>query len=211
MGGTRTSAEIAQAKWDRLAPRYDSMASKGAEDRWKPFKQKLFSHMQGKILFMALGTGLDIPVFPKGQDITAIDISPKMLEQAAERVAAYDGQLSAQVMDVHQMPFADCTFDQVYTSCTFCSVPDPVAGLKALHRVLKPGGQLFMFEHTSSKFTPFRQMMNLMTTLTEKIGPAMNRDTVANVRAAGFEVTEVENVFLDVVKTIRARRAEPVA
>ena len=193
-----------QAKWDRLAPRFDGMASKGAERRWKPHKQRLFAEMQGKILFMALGTGLDIPAFPLAQDITAIDISPKMLAEAQQRIAAYDGTINAQVMDVHEMPFAEASFDQVFTSCTFCSVPRPVEGLKALHRVLKPGGGLFMFEHTGSQFHPFRGMMDLMTRLSERIGPAMNRNTVANVRAAGFELREVENIFLDVVKTIKA-------
>ena len=195
---------ITQAKWDKLAPRFDGMASKGTEARWQPFKQALFSHMRGKVLFLALGTGLDIPFFPKGQDITAIDISPKMIEQARPRIAAYDGNIDAQVMDVHEMPFAENSFDQIFTSCTFCSVPRPVEGLKALYRVLKPGGEIFMFEHTGSRFYPFRQMMDLMTLLTSKIGPDMNRDTVANVKAAGFRVTEVDNIFLDVVKTIRA-------
>ncbi len=207
MTAALTPAEITRAKWDKLAPRFDSMASLGAEKRWKPFKTKLFSNMQGKILFLALGTGLDIPFFPTGQDITAIDISPKMLEEAQERIAAYDGSISVEVMDVHAMPYAEASFDQVFTSCTFCSVPDPVAGLKALHRVLKPGGQLFMFEHTGSRHFPFRQMMDFMSILSEKIGPAMNRDTVSNVKVAGFEIVEVENVFLDVVKTIKARKA----
>jgi ubiquinone/menaquinone biosynthesis C-methylase UbiE len=195
---------ITQAKWDKLAPRFDTMAAKGAEERWAPFKQALFEHMDGKILFLALGTGLDIPFFPTGQDITAIDISPKMLEEAKDRVAAYDGNIEASVMDVHEMPFEPESFDQVYTSCTFCSVPNPVEGLKALHRVLKPGGKLFMFEHTGSRIYPFKPMMDLMTQLTKRIGPDMNRTTVANVRAAGFKVTEVNNIFLDVVKTIKA-------
>lgn len=195
---------ITRAKWDKMAPRFDSMAAKGAEARWKPYKSALFSNMQGKVLFMALGTGLDIPAFPPAQDITAIDISPKMLEQAQERIAAYDGTIRAEVMDVHDMTYPEGSFNQVYTSCTFCSVPNPVEGLKAIHRVLRPGGKLFMFEHTGSKFHPFGRMMDLMTILTERIGPAMNRDTVANVRAAGFEIEEVDHVFLDVVKTIKA-------
>ncbi len=195
---------ITQAKWDKLAPRFDGMAAKGAERRWKPFKEALFDHMDGNILFLALGTGLDIPSFPTGKTITAIDISPKMIEQAQDRIAAYDGEIHAEVMDVHEMPYQADSFDQIFTSCTFCSVPDPVKGLRALYRVLKPGGRLFMFEHTGSRHYPFRQMMDLMTLLTSKIGPDMNRNTVANVSAAGFEITEVNNIFLDVVKTIKA-------
>jgi phosphatidylethanolamine/phosphatidyl-N-methylethanolamine N-methyltransferase len=194
-------------KWDRVAPTFDLMASRGAEVRWRPVKEALFQRMgSGEILFLALGTGLDIPAFPPGRRITAIDISPAMLAVAAPRVAAYDGHLMAEEMDVHDMSFAAGHFDQVFTACTFCSVPRPVDGLRALHRVLKPGGELCMFEHTGSRYYPFRAMMNLMSPLTEAIGPAMNRDTTANVLAAGFELVEVNNVFLDVVKTITARR-----
>jgi ubiquinone/menaquinone biosynthesis C-methylase UbiE len=193
-----------QAKWDRAAPNFDIMAGRGAEKRWRPFKEELFAHMDGRILFLALGTGLDIETFPSGKSITAIDISPKMLEVAQPRIAGYEGEIQAQVMDVHEMSFEDNSFDQIYTSCTFCSVPNPVAGLQSLRRVLKPGGDLFMFEHTGSKYYPFKIMMNLMTILSRQLGPDMNRHTVDNVVAAGFQVKEVNNLFLDVVKTIKA-------
>jgi ubiquinone/menaquinone biosynthesis C-methylase UbiE len=200
--------QATQDKWDNAAPLFDLMAGKGAERRWKPAKTALFSNMQGKILFLALGTGLDIETFPPGQDITAIDISPKMLEQAQPRIAAYDGTIEASVMDVHDMSFADNSFDQIFTSCTFCSVPNPVEGLKSLYRVLKPGGEIFMFEHTGSRYYPFKPMMDVMTLLSRKFGPDMNRPTVDNVKAAGFEVLEVDNLFLDVVKTIKARKPQ---
>ncbi len=193
-----------QAKWDKAAPTFDIMSGRGPEKRWRPAKEVMFRNMQGKVLFLALGTGLDIETFPPGQDITAIDISPKMLEQARPRIAAYDGTIDAQVMDVHELAFEDASFDQVFTSCTFCSVPDPVAGLRSLRRVLKPGGELFMFEHTGSKYYPFKIMMDLMTLLTRHVGPEMNRDTVRNVQAAGFQLLEVDNLFMDVVKIIKA-------
>ena len=125
-----------QKKWNRAARTYDFMTGFGPDKRWGPFKRELFGHMEGKILFLALGTGLDIQFFPSGQDITAIDISPKMLEVAADRVAAYPGKLEALQMDVHDLKFADESFDQIYTSCTFCSVPDAIGGLKSLWRVI---------------------------------------------------------------------------
>lgn len=193
-----------QRKWDKVAPKFDVMAGGGAEKRWEPAKRELFRHMDGNILFLALGTGLDIPVFPTGHHITAIDISPKMIEMAQPRIAAYDGTIEAHVMDVHDLQFDDNSFDQIYTSCTFCSVPNPIAGLTSLKRVLKPSGNLYMFEHTGSAYYPFKIMMDVMTLLTRKLGPDMNRTTVANVQAAGFTVTEVNNIYMDVVKTIKA-------
>jgi hypothetical protein len=63
-----------------------------------------------------------------------------------------------------------------------------------------------MFEHTGSRYYPFKVMMTLMTQISRKLGPDMNRTTVANVMAADFEVLEVNNLFLDVVKTIKAKK-----
>ena len=197
--------KVTQAKWDRAAASFDLMAGNGAERRWLPNKQQLFGHMQGKVLFLALGTGLDIAAFPPHQTITAIDISPEMINHAKARVGAYPGRLEVAVMDVQALEFADHSFDQVFTSCTFCSVPDPVAGLAELRRVLRPGGDLYMFEHTGSRYFPLSLMMRLMSSLSERFGPSMSRDTVQNVSAAGFEVLAVENIYLDVVKTIKAR------
>ena len=195
-------------KWDRASRSMDLMAGNGPERRWRPAKLEMFSHMRrdAEILFLALGTGLDIVCFPPGCTITAIDISPKMIEIARPKIADYDGAITAQLMDVHDMSFPDEHFDQVFTSCTFCSVPRPVDGLKALYRVMKPGAELHMFEHTGSNIFPFSLMMRLMSPLASRAGPELDRPTVDNVRAAGFEITAVNNVYLDTVKTIHARR-----
>jgi ubiquinone/menaquinone biosynthesis C-methylase UbiE len=195
--------EATRKKWDFSASFYDLLAY-GPERRWAAAKKALFAHMQGRILFVAVGTGQDIRCFPPGRDIVAIDISPRMLAKARARAVAYAGKLDLRLMDVHALEFPDHSFDQVVTSCTFCSVPGPVAGLKALRRVLKPGGTLYMFEHTGSRLFPFNLMLNIMTPLWKPIGPEMNRDTVANVRKAGFEIRQVNNIYLDVVKTIIA-------
>jgi len=199
-----------QKKWDHAARNFDLMAAYGPEWRWKPAKQRVFERMKpdANILFLALGTGLDIDCFPSGCSITAIDISPKMVEKAEQRVASYPGTMKTRVMDVHDMEFQEKSFDQVFTSCTFCSVPEPVKGLKALYRVLKPGGELHMFEHTGSRLFPFSIMMKLLTPLTRRFGPDLDRDTSANVKVAGFEITEITHVFLDTVKTIHAARPQ---
>ena len=198
--------EATARKWDRAAASFDMMNGVGPEKRWGPVKRELFARMQGEILFLAVGTGLDIAFFPPGQSITGIDISGEMLKRAEARAAAYPGAMKLQRQDVLALDFPDAHFDQVFTSCTFCSVPRPVYGLGQLLRVLKPGGELHMFEHTGSKVCVFKQVMDWMTPLSRNFGPEMNRDTVANVRAAGFAVDKVRNVYLDVVKIIHAHR-----
>jgi ubiquinone/menaquinone biosynthesis C-methylase UbiE len=196
---------MTRKKWDRAAANFDLMAGYGPEKRWEPVKRSFFSRMgEGKILFLAVGTGLDIPFFPSSKSIVGIDISSRMLDKARSRAEDYPGSIELQQMDVHEMPFADGEFDQVFTSCTFCSVPGPIKGLASLRRVMKPGSELHMFEHTGSRYFPFNLMMNLMTPLSRRFGPDMNRPTVENVEAAGFDLREVEHVYLDVVKTIHA-------
>ena len=195
-----------QEKWDRISKTFDLMSRYGPELRWRPAKERLFANMKtdARILFVALGTGLDIPCFPPDRKITAIDISPQMVARAQSRLAGYNGEIEARVADVNELDYPDEHFDQVFTSCTFCSVPNPIAGLRELRRVLKTGGDLYMFEHTGSRWFPFNAMMNLMTPITSRVGPDMNRPTADNVRRAGFELRGIDNVFLDVVKTIHA-------
>ena len=200
----------AERKWDRAAARFDVMTGLGPERRWGPIKRELFSHMgAGTILFVAAGSGLDFEHFPPGRDIFGIDISKRMLEKAGPRASLYEasgGSLELRQMDVESLEMPDGSFDQAFTSCTFCSVTRPVEGLREIFRVLRPGGDLYMFEHTGSRYFPFNLMLDAMTPLSRLVGPDLNRPTVENVTRAGFELREVKNYFLDVVKTIYATR-----
>lgn len=194
-----------QTKWDRASRTYD-LVTWGDERRLGPAKRRLFESMTGRCLMVAAGTGNDFRYFPPGLEIVAIDVSPAMVERARRRGALYHGNLTVRLMDVQALEFDDATFDTVVTACTFCSVPDPVRGLRELYRCLKPGGTLLMFEHVRSRIGPIAILQDLLTPLSRRLGPDMNRDTVGNVVRAGFELCCEENVYLDVVKAIEARR-----
>lgn len=200
--------EATQRKWDAASRSFDLLTF--ADDRrLGVHKRRLFAKVRGKTLLVAAGTGNDFKFLPPDLDLLGIDISPKMLERAERKAARYPGTIALKVMDVCHLDLPDDSVDTVATVCTFCSVPQPVVGLRELHRVLKPGGQILMFEHVRSQIAPFGVLMDLLTPLTRRFGPALNRDTVGNVEKAGFRLSRVENVYLDVVKIIEAVKTPP--
>jgi len=100
-----------QRKWDKASRTLDLFAF--AEDRrLGPHKRRLFSKMRGATLMVAAGTGNDFKFFPPDMNVVAIDISPKMLERAAPKAAAYGGSIELREMDVCALDFAEATFDR---------------------------------------------------------------------------------------------------
>ena len=193
--------------WDIRARLYD--VCEGSDLRRGAHKAALFHDMRGKVLFVAVGTGLDIKRFPPGREIVAIDISAKMLRRAEHRCKRYRGTLTMLQADALHLCFVDASFDTVVTSCTLCSVPDPVQVLRELHRVLRPGGELLMFEHVRSRNPILGRVLDVMTLWTRLWGTEMNRHTVRNAVTAGFRITRIDSVYLDIILSIHAKKVEP--
>ncbi len=188
--------------WDLRAKLYD--VCEGSQLRRGVEKARLFSRMRGDVLFLAVGTGIDITRFPEGQKIIGIDISAEMLRRAESRRRAYRGQMVCELGDAERLSFSDNSFDTVVTSCTMCSVPNPVRALKELFRVLRPGGRLLMFEHVRSRNWALGLALDAMTLWTSWLGTEMNRNTVASVQTAGFRIVRIESVYLDIILSIHA-------
>lgn len=191
------------SKWDFVAPLYNR-ATFGFEFRYKKYKTELFGKCRGKTLLVAIGTGNDLDYFREDQPLVAIDFSEKMIGQAQTRKPRHPARVDLIRTDVESLPFRSASFDSVVTSCTFCSVPNPVGGLKEIHRVLKPGGILLMFEHVRSENPLLGLMQDGMTLLTREFGPDMNRRTGRNIRLTGFRLTREFNVYLDLMKMFEA-------
>jgi ubiquinone/menaquinone biosynthesis C-methylase UbiE len=187
--------------WDLRARAYDALEA--SDLRRGPSKARLFSRIRGRTLFLGIGTGIDIRHFPPGADVTGIDLSQEMIRRAKQRCAAYPGSLKLLRMDAMHLGFRDDCFDTVVTSCTLCSVSNPAHVLAELYRVLRPGGIFLFLEHVMSTDPLLGLALNWMTLSTRRSGTAMNRDTLSAVKAVGFEIENIESVFLDIILSAR--------
>tara|TARA_Y100000294_G_scaffold131178_1_gene123508 strand:+ start:162 stop:773 length:612 start_codon:yes stop_codon:yes gene_type:complete len=196
--------QTSQKFWDNFSGKFN-LLTKFSEWRWNLPKKEIFSKASGNVIMVGAGTGNDFKSFPSDTRITAIDFSQKMLDIAKTKTKQSPSPVELKHEDVQSLSFDDESFDSAITSCVFCSVPDPVKGLKEILRVLKPGGSLAMFEHTDSKnlfFHFFLKTMNFFP------GPDLTRKTAQNVHIAGFEILSVNYIFQDIVKTIHARKPQ---
>jgi len=197
-----------QRRYDRLAAIYDLREGLVERLRFASWRRRLWSKVDGgRILEVGVGTGKNIPYYPQGASIVAIDLSPRMLKRARARASKSAAGLA--LMDAQALAFPDGSFDWVVASFVFCSVPDPLRGLQDVRRVLRPGGKVALLEHVLSGHPVLKFLMNLANLLVVRLsGANINRDTKANVERAGLRLLSEEELFIDVVKLVIAEKGE---
>lgn len=93
--------------------------------------------------------------------------------------------------DVERLPFADDRFDTACATCMFCSVADPVRGLRELRRVVAPEGRVRSFEHVRPRNPVLGLLADLLSSVTRQLfGPAINRRTERHIKQ-GLELVSV--------------------
>ncbi|NIR41174.1 MAG: class I SAM-dependent methyltransferase, partial [Actinobacteria bacterium] len=99
-------------------------------------------HAKGKTLEVGVGTGRNLGLYPDDVELAGIDVSANMLARARRVAERLDRPIELEIADVQDLPHGDGSFDTVTATCVFCSVADPVAGLREVARVVRPDGQV---------------------------------------------------------------------
>ncbi|WP_034552064.1 class I SAM-dependent methyltransferase [Carnobacterium funditum] len=195
-------------RYNRVSKIYDVLEGPMEAMTMSTWREKLVTTIEGKqVLEVGVGTGKNLVLYPEDLEITGIDFSEKMLEKAIQKTKGKEN-IRLIEMDAQDMSFADDTFDTVVTSCVFCSVPDPVKGLKEIRRVCKANGKIVMLEHMRSHHNVAGKFMDRVNFIPlHTWGANINRETIANLLKAGFKEEDIvtQDLWSDIVKLIEIR------
>ena len=139
---------------------------------------------QGRVLEVGIGTGLD----------PALQLHPL----ARERIAQAGLDVALVGLSAEQIPLPDASFDTVLVTYTLCTIPDPLAALREMRRVLAPGGRLLFCEHGRAPDESVRRWQDRLQPLWGKLagGCHLGRDIPALLREAGFRLTDLHTRYL---------------
>jgi phosphatidylethanolamine/phosphatidyl-N-methylethanolamine N-methyltransferase len=190
--------EAVLATYRRYAPRYDFYF--GA--LFQPGRCSLIARMNcrpgERVLEVGVGTGLSLPMYPAGVEVTGIDLSEAMLARARARRARHRlGNVTAlRCMDAQAMQFADDSFDKVVAMYVVSVAPDPVRLLDEMRRVCKPSGELYLVNHFHRVRGVVGAFERLGAPLSRRLGFRPDFSLERLVREARLEVIEQSPVNL---------------
>ena len=169
-------------------------------------KKNLLSKASGKILEVACGTGSNLPFFPAGSDITAIDLSPNMLDVARANAVKHNLTINFSVMDAEHLEFPNGTFDTVVSTLSTCTFPNPVKALQEIKRVCRPNGMILLLEHghSSMPWLAKYQDRHEYQHYEDHAGCRWNQDPLDLVQSAGIKILRSKRNILGMFHSIEA-------
>lgn len=203
-GDLARETALVRDRYDRTARFYDLQTWPMELLMLERHRRRLTALVRGpRVLEVGVGTGRNLSLYRPDVHVDGIDFSPRMLARARRRPLGPN--ITLHQMDAQAMVFDDASFDTVVATCVFCSVPDPVLGLREVRRVLRRDGQALMLEHVRPGARWLGALFDRLDPFVSRRGPHINRRTIENIRAAGLAIEREENVFSDFVKLIVAR------
>ncbi|MEV4455043.1 methyltransferase domain-containing protein [Microbispora sp. NPDC049633] len=189
-----TTDDDVRRVFDRLADRYDSQMLTWERRLLPGSREWAVGQARGHVVEIAVGTGLNLPLYDAGTTVVGIELSERMLELARRRAAraGLGERVELRQGDVQRLDLADGVADTVVSTFTMCTIPDPAAAAREAHRVLRPGGRFVLAEHGPSSNPVIRAGMRLAEPLfVRSAADYLTRDPRPFLEQAGFELESV--------------------
>lgn len=143
-----------------LAPVYDLAVRRASRAARAASLARLPAHAGARVLVVGIGTGLDVPHLPPGNDYVGLDLTAAMLARVPRRE-----RLTLVRGDAMRLPFADRAFDYVVLHLIVAVVPAPARCLAEAERVLAPGGRAYVLDKflRPGARAPLRRTLNAVS------------------------------------------------
>ena len=188
---------IYDATWGRLfAAVYDRGLKSTEEAGLGQMRAELLAGASGRTVEIGAGTGVNIDLYPEAvESLTLVEPDPHMAKRLRGHLAA--SSRSAEIVEApaERLPLESGSYDTAVTTLVLCTVPDPVATIAELSRVLRPGGRLLFIEHVRAADPGVARWQDRLEKPWRFFGHGChcNRDTLATLAASRFELGEVEH------------------
>lgn len=198
--------EIIKDEYNKFSKFYDYFTSPFNIFLLTRLRKRLLADLKGKVLETAVGSGENLKYYNRSCRLSAIDLSPRMLELAKKEAKRLDIGVKFYNGEVEKLPFKAGNFDYVVDSLALCTYIDPVKVLKEIKRVCKKNGRILLLEHGKSnntflsKFQHWRERRR-----GERFGCALMRNHEQLVRKAGLKIEKIERHMFGIFYLIHVR------
>jgi len=195
MGRSRDNHQAGAAEGHPIfAALYDRCGGP-AEQTWMGRRrERLLEGARGKVLEVGGGTGANLPHYRDVDRVIVTEPDPSMRKRLVRKLASARVPVEVSAAGAEELSFPDGSFDTVVSTLVLCTVPDQASALEEIWRVLVPGGRLLFIEHVRAAGSMARWQDRLEPLWRRLLGGCHpNRDTVAAIREAGFEIETFES------------------
>ena len=163
-------------------------------------RQKVVPLVEGKVLEIGIGSGLNLPFYDKSKidELWGLDPSEELSDMAKKVADSENIEVNFISSGAEEIPLPDKYFDSVLITYTMCTIPEVARANREIKRILKTGGTLIFCEHGEAPDENIRKWQKRINPFWGKLagGCNINRKIPSLIQNAGFEIVELEEMYL---------------